>query len=472
MPKLSVIGLDGVDWDVLERAFEKGLMPNTQEVVEGGYSADLETTYPPVTGPAWTSIMTGVNPGRHGVFDFIDHTEGGRPYDSRDIQADTIYGELSRRGEVCVVNLPLSYPPGFDGDFVGSFLAPDDDFIRPRSLGERFDFDDYKKSLDASEKAFSLVKSSRKAASDKKRLVEGLMDDQDLFFLLFSATDWVMHDHYHEMKEGRNEDAFDVFRIVDEAIGIARERSDNLILLSDHGFQSFEKVFHVNQWLKDNGYLETGGSMDDLFNDSPVVSTALDALSRFELTRRLSLNAFIAVKDFLPIPENHRIGVETGLSEGIDMEESRAFTPSSGIRGIYINDDRFSGVVEDRGEVVEEILAELPDTVDAYRREEIFDGPETDNAPDIVFEETDERVMKSLYGAQHSSRRTNHHGRVGFLAAEGEDFGSGGRDRRSIYDVAPTIAGLFGIEFEADGEPLPFIQGRIDLGDRDLPDDF
>lgn len=458
---LSVIGLDGVNWKVLEHAVEKGLMPNLESVLDDCYGAELETTYPSVTGPAWTSIMTGDNPGSHGVFDFVNHVEGGRPYSSSDVKTEAIHEAVSRRGDVAVVNLPLSYPPRFDGEFVGSFLAPEDDYVRPATLEEEFDFSGYRKSLTASEKAFSVVKSGIEAAEDKEELLETLLDDQDLFFLLFSAPDWIMHDHYHEMEEGGKSDAYQVFATIDSAISTAVERSDNVVLLSDHGFQSFTRVFHVNQWLKNQGYLETAGSMSDPWNDNPVVNAALKAASSTSFSRRAAVKLFNATRDYLPIPENHQVRVLVELSEGIDMERSQAFCPSSGIRGIYINDDRFHGLVDDPESLKQELLDAIPGEVEARDGEEVFEGSRAEEAPDIVFEEKQHRVLRTIYGEEFSSRRVNHHGRKGFLVAAGEDFESREeRGDRRLYDVAPTVAELFGLEFEADGDPIGIVTGE------------
>ena len=79
MPKkLLVIGLDGASFNVLDRLIEKGLLPNIAKLIRDGDRADLETTFPPITSSAWSSFMTGKNPGKHGIFEFMK-----RDHDSR-----------------------------------------------------------------------------------------------------------------------------------------------------------------------------------------------------------------------------------------------------------------------------------------------------------------------------------------------------------------------------------------------------
>ncbi|MFB6292342.1 MAG: alkaline phosphatase family protein [Candidatus Nanohaloarchaea archaeon] len=473
MPKLSVIGLDGVNWRILEHAIDKGLMPNLESVLEESYTAELETTYPSVTGPAWTSIVTGDNPGEHGVFDFVDHLESGRPYSSHDIDSETIHERIAEQGEVTVVNLPLSYPPRFDGEFVGSFLAPEDDYVRPGALKEKFDFSGYTKSISAVDKSLRVIEAATETASDKKRLIDVLLDDQDFFYTLFSAPDWIMHNHYREMELGKNDGAFQVFRVMDDAIGTVMERSENVILLSDHGFRAFDGVFYVNEWLRREGFLESSGAMESNWSDNRLVNLFLELVSGNSLSRKAARELYTVLEPVLPLPENVKVRLNAALSDGICMERSEAFCPSSGIRGIYINDERFEGVAENPDSLRQEIIERLPDYVEPIPREEVYSGEHLEKAPDIVFREDEYRISRAIYGRLTSANQVNHHGRKGFLVAAGENFETREeRDDRALYDVAPTIAELFGLDFEADGEAIGIVESSLRLSGSDVPGDF
>jgi predicted AlkP superfamily phosphohydrolase/phosphomutase len=71
MKKTIVIGLDGFDPKIVERLLDSGELPFLAKLrAEGGYSR-VRTTYPAQTPVAWSTFATGVNPGGHGVFDFI-----------------------------------------------------------------------------------------------------------------------------------------------------------------------------------------------------------------------------------------------------------------------------------------------------------------------------------------------------------------------------------------------------------------
>ena len=70
-PKAVVIGLDGLEPTIVESMLEAGLLPNFKKLRESGGYSRLRTTYPAQTPVAWSSFATGVNPGGHGIFDFI-----------------------------------------------------------------------------------------------------------------------------------------------------------------------------------------------------------------------------------------------------------------------------------------------------------------------------------------------------------------------------------------------------------------
>src|SRR3990172_4099646 len=64
--KALIIGLDGVPYTTMTKFMADGLMPNTSALVKTGTLRRMTTSLPEVSSFAWTSFMTGVNPGRHG----------------------------------------------------------------------------------------------------------------------------------------------------------------------------------------------------------------------------------------------------------------------------------------------------------------------------------------------------------------------------------------------------------------------
>jgi len=66
-----IIGFDGLDPDLCRRWMSEGKLPNLKKLAETGCFRPLETTTPPISPVAWSSFATGVNPGKHRIFDFF-----------------------------------------------------------------------------------------------------------------------------------------------------------------------------------------------------------------------------------------------------------------------------------------------------------------------------------------------------------------------------------------------------------------
>ncbi len=74
--RIFVIGLDGVGFPLIEPWIAAGKLPHLAQAVESGTHGTLESTIPPLTGPAWSSFQTGVNPGKHGVSSWTKRRRG------------------------------------------------------------------------------------------------------------------------------------------------------------------------------------------------------------------------------------------------------------------------------------------------------------------------------------------------------------------------------------------------------------
>ena len=75
-PKVLLIGIDGTPPRVVEELMADGKLPNFVRLKERGGYARLQATIPPESPVAWSAIATGNNPGRFGIFDFIEREEG------------------------------------------------------------------------------------------------------------------------------------------------------------------------------------------------------------------------------------------------------------------------------------------------------------------------------------------------------------------------------------------------------------
>src|SRR5215471_13880273 len=69
--KLIVIGVDGMDPDLLAKFMAEGSMPNFSRLAQQGSFRKLTSSIPPQSPVAWSNLITGMNAGGHGIFDFI-----------------------------------------------------------------------------------------------------------------------------------------------------------------------------------------------------------------------------------------------------------------------------------------------------------------------------------------------------------------------------------------------------------------
>ena len=124
-----IFAVDGASPDLVNSWLKQGKLPNISSVKNQGLYGNLESTFPPLTGPAWTSFQTGVNPGKHGVYNWLNVSGSyeGSVVNGNSIKAKTVWKRLSSNGcKVCLLSLPMTYPPEkINGCIIPGFLTPD-----------------------------------------------------------------------------------------------------------------------------------------------------------------------------------------------------------------------------------------------------------------------------------------------------------------------------------------------------------
>ena len=137
--KVLFIGLDGSTFDVLDPLMQKGLMPRLEAFIGEGVRGWLETTIPPITPTAWVSWMTGKNPGKHGVFEFLLRRKGSTAMPDQPVSARArdglpfwdVLGQMGKRA--IVTNMPCTYPPTMvNGVMVADFLINENEHFSSR----------------------------------------------------------------------------------------------------------------------------------------------------------------------------------------------------------------------------------------------------------------------------------------------------------------------------------------------------
>lgn len=425
-PEIAVIGIDGGTWDLILPWAEQGRLPNFYRLIKEGTWGNLQSTIPPVTAPAWTSFMTGKNPGKHGLFDFFETDN-----DTYKIQyacassrkAKTIWRILSDRGKrVGVINVPMTYPPEeVNGYMISGMDTPDDNspFIYPSSLKEQIWRKVGRIMLDIhhlgymnnDRKRDKVLMELIELEKSRLKLILYLLENHpvDIFMVVFNATDQVQHHFWHYMNPAHHyfdEKAakvfgtaiFRIYQCIDEIIGVLLKifpEEINIVLMSDHGFgPTSPRYFYINRYLEKIGILFVKDTQKYV---SGAFSTFMGRVDSF---LRLSLPPDLKRKIATLFPWA-RAKLESYLSFSmIDWSKTKAYaveiSPTSPTIWLNLEGRNKEGIVkqEEYDDVVEYIrqsLYDLKDPVDgsqvvlkAYRKEEIYYGKELDKAPDLI----------------------------------------------------------------------------------------
>jgi predicted AlkP superfamily phosphohydrolase/phosphomutase len=282
MKRLVVIGLDCLtpQW-ALEAWLQH--MPNTKRLVDRGVGARLQSTVPPITVPAWTSMMTSKDPGMLGVYGFRNRTS--YDYDSLQvtnataIKARPVWTYLSRnRLKSLVMGVPQTYPPKpLNGIMVSGFMTPSKDvtFTYPegvQGLLDRAAGGDYVidvKEFRTEDKA-RLLDSVKKMTAARFRAFRALLraDDFDFAMMVEMGPDRLQHgfwrfcDTTHRLYEPGNPFEgvlHDYYVTLDAEIGKTVEAAGegaSIMLVSDHGAKAMEGAICINEWLQEQGHLK------------------------------------------------------------------------------------------------------------------------------------------------------------------------------------------------------------------------
>jgi predicted AlkP superfamily phosphohydrolase/phosphomutase len=502
--KLLVIGLDGASFNVLDLLIEKSYLPNIARLIARGSRADLETTFPPITAVAWSSFMTGKNPGKHGIFEFVrrdHHSKRELAVNASFRQGRAIWDLLSDAGKRVVVhNFPCTYPPHeINGLMIADFMTPRGrrDFTYPVSLLKEIEeeFGSYRLHLTqtyAEGNVEAVLDELFDELEYKAKVAEYLMTryEWDAFFQYFWGTDRIQHELWHIIDEAHprhnKEEArayrdrvYEYFKRVDEIVGrlIELAGTEPLVLIaSDHGFGPVHKYCSLNIWLLQEGFLKL--KTDFVTRAKRLMfSLGLTPEFAFKLVKKIPLGNLRPGRGVSSQPGASKLLGKFFLSfNDVDWSSSVAF--SKGNYGqIYVNLEgrEPNGVVskDDYESVRDSIIKRLQALVDpltekpwvgqVFRREDIYNGPLVEDAPDIAFLPADMRHLP-LGNADFTSKRfmvdafgiSGCHRMNGVMIAHGEAIKQGSTVEASIYDIAPTLLYLLGegVPDDMDGHVL------------------
>ena len=104
--KIVIVGLDGLDPELADHFMKQGKLPNFSKLREQGSFRPLKTTFPSISPVAWSSFQTGVNPGKHNIFDFL--TRDKKTY--YPVLSSAFIGGASKFLKIGSFEIPLGKP--------------------------------------------------------------------------------------------------------------------------------------------------------------------------------------------------------------------------------------------------------------------------------------------------------------------------------------------------------------------------
>lgn len=499
--KVMFIGLDGATFDLLDPFISKGLMPNLKRLMEEGVRGLLETSIPPITPTAWVSWMTGKNPGKHGVFEFLLRRKGSgslpdMPVSARARDGLPFWDVLAAQGKRAIVtNVPCTYPPVIaNGVMVSDFLTPRGrrDFAYPPALLQEVEskfgpYELYITEVYSKGKVNRILDQLFVELEYKTKVNRYLMQNYgwDVFVTHYWGTDRFQHELWHLVDEShpffdRKEHEENIDRIyeywaaVDKTIGELLSEADEdttVYLGSDHGFGPITKFLCFNVWLIQEGLLVLKRDpfrllKRALFRLGLTPDLAYRSAMKMGLAH-LRLSVGVTNRSKLM-----KLGNLLMLSlEDVDWSRTVAF--SKGNYGqIFINlkGRETTGIVEPGAAYereVEEIVGKLRGLKDddgnpligpVWRREDLYSGPHIDESPDIQFlprdmsnkplgtlDLTSNKFITPVYG------NSGDHRMHGILIGHGPEIRKGAHvDGARIIDYAPTIIHSFGADVPSD----------------------
>ncbi|MFQ6055058.1 MAG: alkaline phosphatase family protein [Methanosarcinales archaeon] len=504
--RVLVIGLDGATPELVFPWAKEGKLPNIAKLIDGGASGNLASTIPPVTAPAWVSFMTGKNPGKHGIVDFILRKQG--TYDTTDfdtshimegsgvdlsvvnaaiIDSKKIWNILSDHNKkVGLLHVPITYPPEEVNGFMVSGLGtpgPKSNFTYPQSLRKKlledFGYKIHITELDVENNEDVAIKDLHETEQKRAEVAISLMNsfEWDFFMVVFEGTDFVQHffwkhtdpshpAHNPEKAKKYKDAILNCYQKLDNIIGeILKNVNENttVIIMSDHGGGSLIKKFCINKWLMYTNLLKLKKESKIGLNKEKIKSSLI----------KLGLKSILK-----KIPKNIRESIPDSnyTISDFDWTATKAYS-CGGWSFIYINLEgrEVNGIVkqgseyEDLRNYIIKELYNLKDPITkknivekVYKREEIYHGESLDKLPDLIVI-TDESIdceqsipkNDSLFVPPPIGKSGNHR-KNGIVIINGKNIQKGILlENAEIIDLAPTILYIMDV-------PLPHdMDGKI-----------
>jgi len=463
MGKIFVLGIDGA---FPEYFFGEWLneLPNIKRLIENGGYARLNSTIPPLSVVAWSSIYTGKSPADTGIFEYVQRKNFSyndiHVITSKNLNEKTVWQIASDNNKKSVIcYLILTWPIKlFNGYLIGDTLAPSGEnfqLTHPRELKEEI------KSFlgEFPPSTFSAFRDTSKNSNfreiSKEESIEGIYDltekqievikymiknkQWDLFFGIVGLSDRMNHAFWRYMDKGHRkyekgskfENALrDYYKLVDKKIGELinlLDKDTKIIILSDHGITRMHTRVNLTDWLIKEGYM--------------ILKEPIKEKSVFK-------------------------------SEMVDWGKTKVFAIGAYEGQIFINlkgrepegiieKKDYDGIIEELAEKLKQIKGDDGKILNTkiFRKKDFFMGKCEEISPDLIvyFDDLQYGCNTSLIGNEtlwspQTARGSDDaaHSQKGIFIIKNNIFKNEDLGEISYLDVAPTILNELEIEIPKD----------------------
>ncbi|ABN70047.1 type I phosphodiesterase/nucleotide pyrophosphatase [Staphylothermus marinus F1] len=440
--RLVILGLDGMSREILFYGVEKGYMPTLKKLISKGMVLRDMDCIPPLTLPSWTSIMTGVNPGKHGIFDFFKYrivSENkwiAELVSANELEHPRIHetiGLLNGKTRMFLLNIIPGYPliPFRNAEILQM------GFFAPKILSSPLNIlDEYRDYIDAANKIKFYKSVECEALKRGRELLEvyhgiiekALRKNYDFYWFATPFPDSILHKCNIAAKKLSMLNK--IYSEIDKIIKDITLSIGNLIIVSDHGFKYYRGRIYVNRILYEESFItkppssKESGSVDTVSKSTDTkmfhVRGTLYKIASSKLLRPLSRALLrIARKLFSKFGYNLVLEYETG----IDFTRSKAFIPADKATA----PPRFYIVLNDNNpETINKLKMILRKyNIVVKQPQEVFEGPYVNRAPGLIIipGPSDDKAILSgtIYSQKISNRGIATHSRYGIFGAYFED---------------------------------------------------
>lgn len=461
-----IMGIDGASWDFLKPWINDGKLPTLKKLIDLGSSGDLRTVVPPLSSAAWISMVTGKNPGKHGIYGFLD--ENGQLLDSTSIKSERIWNILSESDKrCCVIGVPLTYPvDNINGCMISGVLTPPDkkDYFYPAELLpmlKKYDYQiivEFEKNdplmpdqQNVIERRDYFLKKIYYVMEKKYLAIKELMSDRwDFFMFVISETTHVK-DLFWDKKDVVLEFYQKLDSYLDDLIKSYSAKNPNscIFIVSDHGFSAAPKrSFNFRVWM----------------NNEKIIKDNRTILQKFipKFYRKLSRMKMLRLAFRFTKTKNIRDSFQKKITQS-----SNVYYQYPGI-SINKNGMKEQEYEELRDKIISKLL-KMRDPLNndkvfqiVEKREAVYSGGSSKFAPDVViipmsnyanvFSYESDRLIEDIklnLPGRHFSDM------FGIFVAYGDYVRNGDIGNISILDVFPTVLYILGIPIDRD------VDGRV-----------